>query len=115
MMKKKFILSKNKEINLIFKHDKNSVANYFFKIYYINCAKTLNFKFALSINKRYGKSHERNLIKRRIRAIIYNYYSVLKSNVFFIIIIKPTARQLNFVDLSEKLSFLLRKSRLISS
>ncbi|MDO7983525.1 MAG: ribonuclease P protein component [Pigeon pea little leaf phytoplasma] len=83
MMKKKFILSKNKEINLIFQNDNKSVANYFFKIYYIHYAKTLNFKFALSINKRYGKSHERNLIKRRIRAIIYNYSSVLKPNVFF--------------------------------
>ncbi|MDO8057627.1 ribonuclease P protein component [Candidatus Phytoplasma gossypii] len=67
------------------------------------------------LDKRYGKSHERNLIKRRIRAIIYNYSSVLKPNVFFIIIIKPTAKKLNFFDLSVKLSVLLRKSRLISS
>ncbi|WCA22439.1 ribonuclease P protein component [Candidatus Phytoplasma oryzae] len=111
-MKKKFILTKRKEINLIFKFKKN-VRNYFFILYYAKNNHFSHFKFALSINKKYGKSHERNLIKRRLRMIIHNYYSIIDYKSSFVLVIKPSAKKLNFKELSEKFLYLLKKSFLI--
>ncbi|KXT29307.1 ribonuclease P protein component [Candidatus Phytoplasma oryzae] len=111
-MKKKFILKKRKEIDLIFKLKKN-VRNYFFTLYYFKNISFDHFKFALSINKKYGKSHERNLIKRRIRMIIYQNISLINSKASFVLVIKPSAKSLNFNELSQKIIYLLKKSFLI--
>ncbi|WBL31385.1 ribonuclease P protein component [Candidatus Phytoplasma sacchari] len=111
-MKKKFILKKRKEINFIFKFKKN-VRNYFFILYYARNPEFEHFKFALSINKKYGKSHERNLIKRRLRMIIYNNICLIDKKSSFVLVIKPPAKNLSFNELSEKFTYLLKKSFLI--
>ncbi|KAB8121901.1 MAG: ribonuclease P [Candidatus Phytoplasma cynodontis] len=112
-MKKKFILKKRKEINFIFKLKKN-VRNYFFILYYAKNNNFDHFKFALSINKKYGKSHERNLIKRRLRMIIYQNVYLINNKASFVLFIKPSAKCLNFNDLSKQFNNLLKKSFLIT-
>ncbi|MBP3059455.1 ribonuclease P protein component [Texas Phoenix palm phytoplasma] len=112
-MKRKFILKKKKEINFIFKFNK-CVRNYFFLLYYVVDTDLDYFRFALSIGKKYGKSHERNLIKRRLRMIIHENSSFIKKNISFVIVIKPVAKQLNFLNLKKNVLFLLKKSFLIN-
>ncbi|MEZ0180424.1 ribonuclease P protein component ['Camptotheca acuminata' phytoplasma] len=107
-MKKKFICNK-KEIDLIFKF-KKKVKNYFFILYFFKNENLENFKFALSISKKYGKAHERNLIKRRIRMIIYNNISFISKNILFILVIKPAAKELDFVNLEKKFLVLIQKT-----
>jgi ribonuclease P protein component len=111
-MKKKFILKKRSEINFIFKF-KKKVKNYFFILYFAENMEFEHFKFALSISKKYGKSHERNLIKRRIRMIIHNNFLLINKKASFVLVIKPATKQLSFSDLSEKFLILLQKSFLI--
>ncbi|MDO8168263.1 ribonuclease P protein component [Candidatus Phytoplasma melaleucae] len=114
-MKRKFILRKNSEINLIFRSNKNhNVKNAFFTLFYVKHVNTLHFKFTLSISKKYGKAHERNLIKRRLRMIIYNYSKFIDSSVYFAVVIKPKAKELNFANLTQNLLMLLQKSSLIT-
>ncbi|KND62582.1 ribonuclease P protein component, partial [Candidatus Phytoplasma phoenicium] len=112
--KNKFILKKKKEIDLIFRFKKN-VKNYFFILYYFQNPNILHFKFALSVSKKYGKAHERNLIKRRLRMIIHRYMSFIDSRASFVVVIKPSAKKLNFVDLEKKFLILFQKSFLITS
>ncbi|MGI3135990.1 MAG: ribonuclease P protein component [Candidatus Phytoplasma vitis] len=110
-MKKKFILKKKKEIDLIFKFKKN-IKNYFFILYYIKNENLENFKFALSINKKYGKAYERNLIKRRLRMIIHNNMYLIDKHMSFVLVIKFAAKELNFYNLEKKFLILLKKSSL---
>lgn len=110
-MKKKFILKKKSEIDLIFKFKKN-VRNYFFILYYIQNKNLENFKFALSINKKYGKAHDRNLIKRRLRMIIHNNFSLINNNMSFVIVVKNNAKKLDFSNLEKKFLTLIKKTSL---
>ncbi|MDV3167026.1 MAG: ribonuclease P protein component [Vigna little leaf phytoplasma] len=112
-MKNKFILKKKKEIDFIFRLKKN-VKNYFFILYYARNLQFNHFKFALSINRKYGKAHERNLIKRRLRMIIYQYKYLINKQSSFVLVIKPTARELTFSGLEKNFLFLLRKCYLIT-
>ncbi|WP_341266472.1 ribonuclease P protein component [Candidatus Phytoplasma fraxini] len=110
-MKKKFILKKKSEIDLIFKFKKN-VRNYFFLLYYIKNENLENFKFALSVSKKYGKAHERNLIKRRLRMIIHNNVSLIDNNFSFVLVVKEAAKKLKFSDLEKNFIILIKKSSL---
>ncbi|MDV3196349.1 MAG: ribonuclease P protein component [Candidatus Phytoplasma stylosanthis] len=103
------MLKKKKEIDLIFKF-KKKVKNYFFILYFMKNKNLDNFKFALSISKKYGKAHDRNLIKRRLRMIIHNNMSFINKNMTFVLVIKPTSKELGFLDLEKKFLILIKKT-----
>lgn len=112
-MNNKFILKKKKEIDLIFRFKRN-VKNYFFTLYYFKNNNLTHFKFALSISKKYGKANERNLIKRRLRMVLRHHMSYIDNKVSFVLVIKPSAKKLNFLELEKKVLILFKKSFLIT-
>jgi ribonuclease P protein component len=67
-MNKKFIIRKNEEIQEIVKTSKKIVSKYFI-IYYRNNDYSYN-RFCVSVSKKIGKAHTRNLFKRRIKDIL---------------------------------------------
>ncbi|MBP5835697.1 ribonuclease P protein component [Candidatus Phytoplasma meliae] len=97
-MKRKYILKKESEVTSVFKSKKRR-GNFCFIIHYVLQKTTSHFKFALSVGKKYGKAYQRNLIKRRFRSIITNYSLHLNPEMFFVIVIKPQAKGLNFQQL----------------
>ena len=67
-MNKKFILRKNEDIqNIINKSNKK--INKYFVIYYLNNDLKYN-RYCVSVSKKIGKAHIRNLYKRRIKDIL---------------------------------------------
>ena len=67
-MNKKFILKKNEEIQEVIKKSKK-VINKYFVVYYAKNDKENN-RYCISVSKKIGKAHTRNLYKRRIKDII---------------------------------------------
>ena len=67
-MKKKFIIKKNEEIQKIIKTSKK-IVNKYFVIYYKNNELDHN-RYCVSVSKKIGKAHTRNLYKRRLKDIL---------------------------------------------
>ncbi|MFA7561450.1 MAG: ribonuclease P protein component [Candidatus Izemoplasmatales bacterium] len=109
-MKKKFRIKKNEEIQQLLK-EKNTVGNNYFVIYHKKDHEAKNFRFAIAVSKKYGKAHERNLMKRRIREVVkLNYF---KENVEFFIIAKLKSKPLNFEKIKVNLEELFKQAQLL--
>ena len=67
-MKKKYIIRKNEEIQEIVKTSKKLVNKYF--IVYFRKNDFQYNRYCISVSKKLGKAHTRNLYKRRIKDIL---------------------------------------------
>ena len=86
-MNKKFIVRKNEEIQEIIKSNKK-IVNKYFVIYYAK--NDLNYnRYCISVGKKIGKAHTRNLYKRRIKDFLmknninssYDYVIILRTAI----------------------------------
>jgi ribonuclease P protein component len=113
-MKKKYRIKRNSEIDAIFRK-KIYKSDSCFAVYQADDLEALNFRFALSIGKKYGNAVSRNLIKRRIRMIVAENKNQFIINKLFVIVIKPQARDLSFEEIKTKLVALFKKSNIMES
>lgn len=67
-MKKKYIIKKNEEIQKIVKSSKKIVNKYFI-VYFKENELSYN-RYCVSVSKKIGKAHTRNLFKRRVKDIL---------------------------------------------
>lgn len=90
---------------------RNTVGNNYFVLYYQKNHDLKNFRFAISVSKKYGKAHERNLMKRRIREIVkLNYF---KTDIEFFIIAKLKSKTLEFEEIKTSVEDLIKKAKLL--
>ena len=103
-MNKKFIVRKNEEIQEIIKRS-NKKYNKFFVIY---CAKnSLRYnRFCISVGKKIGKAHTRNLYKRRIKDILMK--NNIDSSNDYVIILRTDILGNSYQKISDELLKLLR-------
>ncbi|MFA5692633.1 MAG: ribonuclease P protein component [Acholeplasmataceae bacterium] len=109
-MKRYYSLKNKKEIQNIFNHKKSS-GNKYFSIYF-KPHENKNFKFLISIGKKYGNAVKRNKIKRQIRMIIRENKDLISNNYSFVVVIKPTANTLKYHEIKELINYLLIKTKL---
>ena len=105
-MKKKYILKKKSEIDALFKNPIKK-GNSYFTIYKKKQEESANFRFAMSIGKKFGNAVQRNKIKRQIRSIIRENQNLINNNQEFVIVIKPQASVLSFDEISNNVLKLL--------
>jgi ribonuclease P protein component len=90
---------------------RNSTANKYFIIY--KSKNTIDhFQYAISVGKKYGNAVNRNKIKRRVRSIIYSMNNEINANYDFLIIIRPQAINLNFLEIENNLKHVLTKANI---
>lgn len=110
-MDKRYRIKNNSEIDAIFKLKKVK-GDSFFAIYQSDDPQGTNMRFAISIGKKYGNAVMRNLAKRRIRMIVSDMENQFIKNKLFIIVVKPSVRELSYQEMKAKLTLLIQKSKL---
>lgn len=103
-MNKKYIISKNEEIQDIIKKSKKIVSKYFI-VYYISNDYKYN-RFCISISKKIGKSNIRNLYKRRIKDILMK--NIINSSNNYVIILRNAILDIDYSKMSIELLNLLK-------
>jgi ribonuclease P protein component len=109
-LKKKYRIKKSSEIQQLMKK-KNTVGNSYFVLYYQKNHEIGNFRYAISVPKKYGMAHERNLMKRHLREVVK--ISDFFDDVEFFIIAKLKSKILNFFEIKSNFEDLLKKANLL--
>lgn len=102
-------LSDNKEFAEIYKNGKKwhcLCAVVFFAKF--NSQIGFSPKFSVVVSKKFGKAHERNLAKRRVRAAFYALQNRLEEGVF-VVVVKNNLKTHSFLELSKQLAWSLRR------
>ena len=95
-MNKEKILKKSQEYTNIIQKGKN-IKNKYFKIFYLHNNTTL---YGITIPKKVGNAVIRNKLKRQIKNIIMENELYIQKNYNYVIIIKETALDLTYQELS---------------
>ena len=95
-MNKEKILKKSQEYTNIIQKGKN-IKNKYFKIFYLPNNTTL---YGITIQKKVGNAVIRNKLKRQIKNIIMENELYIQKNYNYVIIIKETALDLTYQELS---------------
>lgn len=70
-------------------------------------------KIGFSIGKKIGKAHLRNLIKRRLRAIVRDLVPTMPDNYNVVFIAKAGIDNITFDEMKKEVKFLIEKSGLV--
>ena len=98
-MNKKLIIRKNEEIQKIIKSSRKLV-NKYFVIYYTK--NTLDYnRYCISVSKKIGKAHVRNLYKRRIKDILMKNNS--NNSVDYVIILRTSILKVSYQTIKDEL------------
>ena len=108
-MKKEYRVKKSQDFDNIIRK-KQSFANRQFVIYYQE-NKLDHMRLGISVSKKLGKAHERNKLKRYVRESFKTRKDFLK-NYDIIIIARPAAKGLSFLEFGSSIDHVLKRSKL---
>lgn len=112
MLKKINRLAKRKEFAYLYANGKAFHTNYLTLVF--TCTKNRVLKIGFSVSKKVGKAHQRNLVKRRLRAIVSEFVLDLPDNHNVVFIAKAGCENADFETLKTLVVTLLKKSGLLS-
>lgn len=113
-MRKSYRVKKKKEFQNVFKTGK-SFANKRFIIYKYISPRQSHFRVGISVSKKIGNAVTRNTIKRKIRQGVFELSSKIRSDVDFIIIAKPLAKDLTVAETVSNLKHVLSLAKIIQN
>ena len=67
-------------------------------------------KIGFSVSKKNGKAHERNLIKRRLRAAAKEYLTEISRGYDLVFLARAPIKKANYQEIKRDMSYLLKKS-----
>jgi ribonuclease P protein component len=100
-MNKQYRIKKSEEIKQLVGR-RQTVGNSYFVIYH-QPRKEDHFRFAVSVNKKWGTAPERNQMKRRLRDIVSRHKEMFE-HVDFLIVAKPSCKGIGFEKMKESLA-----------
>lgn len=111
-MKKAYRVKKESDFQNIFQNGV-SFANRKFVVYTICKPENVHFRVGISVGKKIGNAVERNLVKRRIRAAIYELKDSIKEEQDFIVIARPAIKEITMDELKTNLVHVLKLAKLM--
>jgi ribonuclease P protein component len=109
-LKKEYRIKKSSEIQKLIKKRK-TVGNSYFVMYYFKNHEIDNFRYALSVPKKYGNAVQRNLMKRRLREIIK--VNNFDNDFDFFIVVKPKTKEMSFDQIKNLIEKLFAKAKIL--
>lgn len=103
-MKKKYIIRKNEEIQQIVKTSKKLVNKYF--IVYFRENEFQYNRYCVSVSKKIGKAHTRNLFKRRVKDILIK--NKLNNSMDYVIILRNAVIGITYENMQYELINILK-------
>jgi ribonuclease P protein component len=70
-------------------------------------------KIGIMVSRRFGKAHDRNKIKRRIRSILHEYLPRVRKEAVMVVRANDWSNKLSYSEMSHEIGALLRKSMLL--
>ena len=113
MLVKENRLTKRKEFGYIYKKGRSVYSKHLMLVYVPT--KFKNIRVGFSVSKKVGKAHTRNLIKRRLRAIIQDMLkqNLLKTNNY-IFVANNSIVELSYEELVSQVRYVLNKEGLLN-
>ncbi len=100
-MKRSFRLRKNDEFQRVYRRGMPAYNRDFKIIGFRNHLE--HNRFGYSLSKKYGKAHERNRTKRRLREIVRAHQNSFPKSFDYVILPKQTTKSLSFQQLEQSL------------
>lgn len=110
MLKKSNRLKKRYQFNYVYRAGEHVSGKAC--VLYFTHSKTKNIKVGFAISKKIGHAFLRNLIRRRLREIIYTQIPLMKQNFNIIVVAKENIHDFSFAELSAELHLLISKAGL---
>ncbi len=110
MLKKENRLKKRYQYNYVYRAGAHFSGK--FVTIYTASSKTKDIKVGFAVTKKIGKAHVRNLVRRRLREIVYTQIPQLKQNYNLIVVAKDGITAARFDDLSNDVVALLKKAQM---
>ena len=102
-MNKKYIIRKNEEIQSIINSAKK-IVNKYFVVYFLKNTLSYN-RYCVSVSKKIGKAHTRNLYKRRIKDILMKFK--YNNSCDYVIILRKGVLEIDYDMMRSELSSLI--------
>lgn len=114
-MKKAYSLKGRKAYNKVFTRGKKFRGKAVFIFLLINNNSAIkDIKIGISLSRKLGKAHDRNRIKRRIRAICYELLNDMKTGITIIIKPGPGSREMSFEEFRSDLKKVFKNSGILN-
>lgn len=112
MLKKANRLKKNYQFNYVYKNGQHFSAKAM--TLYVSSSKTRDIKVGFAVGKKIGNAVKRNLIKRRLREIVYKEIPLLKQQYNIVVVAKEGIFDFSFLELSNEFHNLVEKAGLFN-
>ncbi len=100
MLRNENRLKKRKEFGYIYKHGESLYTKNLVLMHTVNKFKKI--KVGFSISKKVGKAFVRNLVKRRLRAIVREHMGEFVPAKNYVLIAKPTVADISYQELEKE-------------
>ena len=108
MLPKAYRVRKNSEFTKIYQDSRSFAARNI--VLFVRKREDSELKIGFSVSKKNGKAHERNLIKRRLRAAAKEYLTEISRGSDLVFLARAPIKKANYQEIKRDMSYLLKKS-----
>ena len=111
MLPKIYRVRKNSEFTKIYQDSRSLAAKNV--VLFVRKREDSQLKIGFSVSKKNGKAHERNLIKRRMRAVAHEELAKIKPGHELVFLARTPIKHASYQEIKRDMNYLLKKSGVI--